>query len=163
MDLKAINHILMNCYTYKKPEVITHNIRKVVGDGVLLVEDDVHKRQRRIMNPAFGPLQIRELTVTFLEKAIRLRDIWMARANANNGEARVDALSWLCKTALDVIGEAGFGYNLEALSEDPNHQNELSQAFAGIFKVGVRAKFSTFVAMLRPEFPLLRFLVAGGP
>lgn len=84
----------------------------------------------------------------------------MARANANNGEARVDALSWLCKTALDVIGEAGFGYNLEALSEDPNHQNELSQAFAGIFKVGVRAKFSTFVAMLRPEFPLLRFLPA---
>ncbi|KAJ3573312.1 hypothetical protein NP233_g2500 [Leucocoprinus birnbaumii] len=162
LDLKAINHILMNCYTYKKPDFITHSIRRVVGDGILFVEDDVHKKQRRVMNPAFGPMYLRELMPIFIEKAIRLRDIWIAQAKVNGGEARIDGLSWLCKTALDVIGEAGFGYDLEALSEDLGHENELSQAFSRIFRVGAGATLSTFIAILRGKFPILRFLPADG-
>jgi hypothetical protein len=30
----------------------------------------------------------------------------------NDGEAKVDALSWLSKTALDVVGEAGESRNV---------------------------------------------------
>ncbi|KAF9453671.1 cytochrome P450 [Macrolepiota fuliginosa MF-IS2] len=156
-DLKAINHILMNNYIYQKPEAATYNLRRVLGEGVLLTEMDVHKNQRKILNPAFGPLQIRELTAIFIEKAVQLRDTWTSEMKDGDGEAKVDALSWLSRTTLDVIGKAGFGYDFGALSEDPDHRNELAEAFATMFKVGSRLNF---VALLRGVFPILRFLRA---
>lgn len=78
------------------------------------------------MNPAFGPLQVRELTSVFIAKSqevreditastviitpIRqLRDMWTDEiAKAGTTEpARIDALSWLGRTTLDIIGLAG--------------------------------------------------------
>ncbi|KAJ3573306.1 hypothetical protein NP233_g2502 [Leucocoprinus birnbaumii] len=156
-DLKAINHILMNSYTYQKPEAATYSLRRSLGEGVLLAEGDAHKNQRRVLNPAFGPLQIRELTVTFFEKAIQLRDAWAAKLQTGDGTARVDALSWLSKATLDIIGEAGFGYDFGSLTEDPNHRSELGEAFEIMFKVGTRP---SLLALLRGLIPILRVLPA---
>ena len=44
-DLKALHHILMNSYTYQKPEWFRYRIEEVVGKGLLTVEEDTHKRQ----------------------------------------------------------------------------------------------------------------------
>lgn len=158
LDLKAINHVLMNSYLYQKPKDLLYNLEIVVGKGVLIVEEDAHKNQRRALNPAFGPIQIRELTPIFIENAIRLRDIWASKIKEGSGEARVDALSWLGRTALEVIGEAGFGYKFGALSEDPNHRDELSQAFATMFKVG---RGVNLIALLRGPIPILRYFQTG--
>ncbi|KXN91970.1 hypothetical protein AN958_11030 [Leucoagaricus sp. SymC.cos] len=152
-DLKAINHILMNNYTYQKPERATYGLKRVLGEGLLLTEGDIHKNQ----NPAFGPLQIRELTGTFIEKSIQLRDVLESKLKLGDGEARIDALSWLSKTTLDVIGETGFGYNFGSLSGVPNHRNELAEAFATLFQVRGRPNL---VGLLRGVFPVLRFLQA---
>jgi hypothetical protein len=46
-DLKAINHILMNSYTYQKPEFFRFRIEEIVGKGVVVVEGDTHKHQVR--------------------------------------------------------------------------------------------------------------------
>jgi cytochrome P450 len=40
--------------------------------GMLSVEDDEHKHQRRILNPAFGPVQMRPLTGAFVLKAFEV-------------------------------------------------------------------------------------------
>jgi hypothetical protein len=50
----------------------------------------------------------------------------------------------------------GFGYEFGSLSEDPNHKNELAEAFAAMFKVGSRI---SLVGLFRGLFPLLRVLV----
>ncbi|GLB35548.1 putative cytochrome p450 [Lyophyllum shimeji] len=153
-DTKALNHILMHSDIYEKPDVARYNLSRVLGEGVLVVEGDKHRQQRKVMNPAFGPSQVRELTEIFFAKAIQLRDIWAAD-NANQGGAsRVDALSWLSRTTLDVIGLAGFNYNFNALSEDPG-QNELNAAFSVMFKAGIKL---SLIPLLRGWFPLLRFL-----
>jgi hypothetical protein len=39
--------------------------------------------------------------------AVQLRDIWAAQAANAGGIARVEALSWLSKATLDIIGLAG--------------------------------------------------------
>jgi len=155
-DLKALNHIFANNYDYQKPEWSTYNIKRILGEGLLLVEGDVHKHQRRVLNPAFGPQQIRELTETFIEKSIQLRDIWMSQvAESTSGVQTIDALSWLSRTTLDIIGLAGFNYKFDALT-DPD-RNELNKAFAIMFKAGTSLSVIPF---LRAMFSFLRFLPA---
>jgi hypothetical protein len=38
---------------------------------------------------------------------MKLRDIWVAESASQGGIGRIDTLSWLTKTTLDVIGIAG--------------------------------------------------------
>ena len=45
MDTKAVNHILMNNYTYQKPSHAKYNLTTIVGGGVLVAEEDMHRRQ----------------------------------------------------------------------------------------------------------------------
>jgi cytochrome P450 len=44
-----------------------------LAKGLLLAEGLEHRRQRRVMNPAFGPSQIRDLTGIFISKANEVR------------------------------------------------------------------------------------------
>lgn len=157
-DVKALNHILMNSYTYQKPEATRYNLSQILGAGVLVVEEDKHKQQRKIMNPAFGAAQIRELTEIFIEKSTELRDIWDAESTKQGGTGRIDVLSWLSKMTLDVIGLAGFNYKFDALKGDAN-KNELNEAFSTIFRSRTRMNM---LFMLRGLFPPLRFIRAEG-
>ena len=49
MDTKAITHILMNHYIYQKPEIARFNLSQLLGEGVLVTEEDKHKAQRKVM------------------------------------------------------------------------------------------------------------------
>ncbi|KAF4578374.1 hypothetical protein EYR36_000181 [Pleurotus pulmonarius] len=151
-DPKAVNHILMHPDVYQKPAANRHALASILGEGSLLVvEGGKHKAQRKTMNPAFGLIQTRYLTEIFIEKAIELRDVWASQIG-ENGSAQIDALSWMSRTALDVIGLAGFNYKFDALIGEPN---ELSQAFSTVFQSGV--KFEIF-SLLQNFFPPLRLI-----
>ncbi|KAF8953061.1 cytochrome P450 [Flammula alnicola] len=152
LDTKAINHVLMNNYIYQKREQSRYNLRKILGNGLLVAEADKHKQQRRIMNPAFGAAQIRGLTEIFVQKSIQLRDIWEEESNKEGTNGRVEVLSWLSKMTLDVIGLAGFNYKFDALSGE---KNELNEAFTAIFRYRTRR---SIIPTLRGMFPVLRFL-----
>ncbi|KAJ6577019.1 cytochrome P450 [Mycena vulgaris] len=131
-DTKALNHILNNDSLYQKGPVATKILTHFLGNGLLTAEMDEHKRQRKILNPAFGVAQIRELTGIFNEKSMQLRDIWMRQIADDSGSSRVDVLAWLRKMTLDVIGQAGFNYQFNAM-EPKGHPNELDQAFTHLF------------------------------
>lgn len=154
MDTKALNHILMNTDIYQKPEITRYNMARILGAGVLVVEGDKHKYQRKVMNPAFGPSQVRELTEIFVAKSIELRDIWAAENAREGGTSQIDALSWLSRATLDIIGLAGFNYHFDALSGDPE-KNELNEAFATMFKAGTKM---SVIPLIRSFVPFLRFL-----
>ncbi|KAG6820052.1 hypothetical protein H0H93_006067 [Arthromyces matolae] len=153
-DTKAINHILMNTQIYEKAPAARYNLGRLLGNGVLVVEGEKHKHQRKVMNPAFGPTQVRELTAIFVNKAIELRDVWLAEIERQGSEAHVDGLSWLSRATLDIIGLAGFKYKFDALTESPE-KNELNAAFATMFQGGTKV---TMIPMLRTYIPALRFL-----
>ncbi|PPQ72757.1 hypothetical protein CVT24_012797 [Panaeolus cyanescens] len=155
-DTKAINHILMNNYIYQKPGAARYQLSQILGSGVLVVEEDKHKQQRRIMNPAFGAAQIREMTDIFVEKAIELRDLWLKESAKEGGKGRIDVLSWLSRMTLDVIGLAGFNYRFNALTTDPE-KNELNRAFSTIFRAGTALNV---IPIIRGMFPALRWLPA---
>ncbi|KZW00396.1 cytochrome P450 [Exidia glandulosa HHB12029] len=151
-DTRAIGHILNNTQVWVKPELMRNSLAAILGEGVLFTEGEQHRKQRRIMNPAFGIAQTRELTDIFLEKSAELRDVWRAKVAEGGGSAEVDALSWLSKATLDIIGLAGFDYHFNALKDQ---SNELSDAFGAVFSTSQQFRLLNF---LRNVIPVLRWL-----
>ncbi|KAJ7494426.1 cytochrome P450 [Mycena galericulata] len=154
-DTKALNHFLTNTNIYHKPATTRYNLGRIVGPGVLVAEGDQHRLQRKIMNPAFGAPQVRELTEIFVNKSLELRDIWAVQAAHAGGAARVDALSWLSKATIDIIGLAGFNYDFKALSSMDSESTEFGAAFSAIFKAGT---MQTPFRVLQMFFPPLRLI-----
>ncbi|EEB90477.1 hypothetical protein MPER_11312, partial [Moniliophthora perniciosa FA553] len=82
-----------------------------------------------------------------------LRDVWKSQVNeAENGEARLDALSWLSRMTLDVIGLAGFNYTFSSLSGKPT---ELNEAFKTLFSQTSRI---SLWRLLQGGLPILRLI-----
>ncbi|KAJ7750274.1 cytochrome P450 [Mycena metata] len=153
VDPKALNHFLSNTHIYQKGERERKLLARILGPGILIAEGDVHRQQRKIMNPAFGAPQIRELTEVFVKKSIELRDIWASQI-PQSGTARIDVLQWLTKVTLDIIGLAGFNYNFDSLSS--TKQSELAEAFHTVFQSGTALGPIRILQMWLPIFRLIR-------
>ncbi|KAJ7081387.1 cytochrome P450 [Mycena belliarum] len=168
-DPAAVAHILGNAYDYPKPDFVRDSLATMAAghDGLLTVEGDAHRRQRKILTPAFSSSHIKSLTPIFWDKATQLRDIWLAAADeaadanasadststnpsAFPGYARVDVLMWLGRATLDAIGLAGFGYHFNSLT---GASDELAHAFGVIFSTARRFRVMT---ILQVWFPFLR-------
>jgi hypothetical protein len=54
----------MNCYIYQKPEGVRYSLGRILGDGVLIVEEDKHKQQVYL---PFGNLSLILFTVLSAE------------------------------------------------------------------------------------------------
>ncbi|OCH91130.1 cytochrome P450 [Obba rivulosa] len=241
-DRVAVAHIMGHAYEYPKPDFITDTLANMAAgtEGLLTVDGRVHRKQRKILTPAFSSSNVKHLTPIFWAKAVELRDIWMSflRPNAahetsapsssksarystgksqalpstpsstistsiqpnlsstvsSGSHARlripdtipksgkedvfspdtpvtssssptltVDVLRWFARATLDIIGEAGFGYQFSSLAaaarsdqgEGTQAENELARAFAVIFDAAHQFHIMT---ILRIWFPILRVL-----
>ncbi|KAK7016080.1 cytochrome P450 [Favolaschia claudopus] len=158
-DTKAIQHVLSNNYIYQKSESGRWLLSRLGGPGVLVVEEDEHKslKQRKIMNPAFGPVHLRALTELFIEKSKQLRDVWAAKAVENGGVANINVIPEFSTAALDIIGKAGFNYDFNAVgTADSGYgiRDELHEAFTKVSALGDVQK--SFLGVLKLMVPSLR-------
>ncbi|KEP46385.1 cytochrome P450 family protein [Rhizoctonia solani 123E] len=95
-DTRALTYIMTQTDTFPKPDMVRQGLANVLGYGLLSAEGDIHKRQRRIMSPSFGPAQIRELVPIFWNKANKLRDIWLDILK-ESPDGTINVLSWLSR------------------------------------------------------------------
>ncbi|KAG9013822.1 hypothetical protein FRB94_000802 [Tulasnella sp. JGI-2019a] len=127
IDLKALAFIYNQPLMFSKPPFLINVARSLVGDGLLTVEGLVHRKQRKVMNPAFSMAHIRELTPLMTRHAKDLKDIWLDTVSkSTSGTAEIEVSEWLNRAALNIIGDAGFGYQFNALHDS---SNELAMAF----------------------------------
>ncbi|VDB87090.1 unnamed protein product [Peniophora sp. CBMAI 1063] len=132
-DTRAVSHVLTNSDVYQKPRSNTRSLMHTLGPGILTVEGDTHRKQRRTLNPAFGLAHLRELTTIFDDKAIQLRDILLSKiSNGGSTSAEVNIVPLLHKCTLDIIGMAGFEYDFGVL-ERSDSPNELNDAMRKMF------------------------------
>jgi cytochrome P450 len=96
----------LNSPNYIKPPRASHFIRILIGDGIITAEYDEHKRQRRILTPAFGVSHIREITPHFWTKANQLTEEWRPLVESKPEEG-IDVMKWMNRATLDIIGLAG--------------------------------------------------------
>ena len=76
----------------------------------------MHKRQRRVATPAFSIQNMRALVPVTFQKAVELKNRWMAliaevqagpEREKWQGGARLDVCHWVSRATFDVIGLAG--------------------------------------------------------
>lgn len=128
-DLNALGYLQRNPDLFIKPPTQTRMLKRLAGDGVLMAEFHDHRRQRRILNPAFSPAAVREMMPTFYMKAYELRDRLAGIIEEDTkrdaaptppkpedvvpGARKIDMGKFLTELAFDVIGVAGFDYNFK--------------------------------------------------
>jgi len=102
----AIQHILNNWTIYVKPERSRRALRNILGDGLLTAEGEMHRRQRKVLNPAFATGYVRDVTPIFAEKANDLADLILEDAKLQNLEG-VEVFHFLSRCTMDIMGAAG--------------------------------------------------------
>ncbi|KAI9443070.1 cytochrome P450 [Lactarius indigo] len=83
-DPLALAYILGHAYDFPRPDFLMEALAEAGAgrEGLLTVQGDVHRRQRRILNQAFSPSHIKSIIPIFREKAERLHDIFIQIADA---------------------------------------------------------------------------------
>lgn len=93
---------------------------KILGAGLILVEGDVHKFQRKNVLPSFQLKHIKELYPVFWGKSRGLVEgIEKELAASGNPEDHVVEFGeWATRVTLDIIGLAGMGRDFNAVRND---------------------------------------------
>lgn len=73
-DRKAIQYILVQATeVYPKAWQSRQFLTRLLGEGVAITEGEQHKRQRKVINPAFSPAALRQLSPIFNSKAAEVQ------------------------------------------------------------------------------------------
>ncbi|WOO86283.1 Cytochrome P450 monooxygenase FUM15 [Vanrija pseudolonga] len=179
-DLTTINYVLKNGYDFVKVPASARVLNNLLGAGLITAEGATHRRQRRVLNPAFGPVQIKNLMPEFWNKAYELDKIW-AQLIASGGDPaaaglapndgptvtppndvdkaaqgtdglKFETLRWFNRFALDVLGIAGMNVELGSLH---NVDNELARAYKAM---ATQQPQITPWIMIEMLFPILRYI-----
>lgn len=144
----ALTEVLTTkCYHFKKPRFVREQLRQVLGVGILLVEGDEHRAQRKTLQPAFAFRHVKDLYAVMWDVA-REAASCMTGQTSSQGQAVVNIADWASRATLDIIGIAGMGHDFGA-TRDP--RNRLHQTYKLILTSGRSA--ATFLAILRVFLP----------
>ncbi|KAG8996465.1 hypothetical protein FRB94_008261 [Tulasnella sp. JGI-2019a] len=158
VDTTAMSFIFNRPLDFPKSRNIQNLVKNLFGAGLLVVEGFEHKRQRKVLNPVFSAMAMKDISPMLMRVAHELRDEWkkvLLGSTSASGFTEIDVLSWFGRATLDMIGLAGFGYKFNSLQDSTNELatafNELSQSMSVIKIMG----------MLTTYVPLLRHLPIG--
>ena len=96
--------------------------RRFLGEGLLTSEGDLHRRQRRLAQPAFHKQRINSYADVMAEYAARARDRW------DNGET-LDIHREMMQVTLGIVGKTLFGADVESEAQ------EIGEALNAIMKL----------------------------
>jgi cytochrome P450 len=117
-DPSSLADVLVHrSYDFEKPSEIRKFLRLILGDGLIMVEGDEHKFQRKHLTPAFSFRHIKDLYPIFWSKSADLTGRVAAEIYENpeptssvksrHREGVVEVNHWATKVTMDVIGVAG--------------------------------------------------------
>ncbi|CAB4478310.1 cytochrome P450 [Rhizophagus irregularis] len=123
-DITIVQDVLINnTYDYVKPMNIISDAVAFIGRGLALSEGEDHKRQRKMMNPAFTHSNIKKMLPTITQMSSKL--ISVIEDKINLGESNIILTPYISQATLDIIGLVGFNYEFNSLKSP----NELADAY----------------------------------
>ncbi|KND93225.1 Cytochrome P450 3A9 [Tolypocladium ophioglossoides CBS 100239] len=150
-DPEAISYVLNNGQTYVRAQAQMRDTRLVFGDGLVAVDGEQHRRQRKVIGPAFTAVAVEGMASVFYEKAQVLADVWAQKLRNTAGQEtrrmEINAYREFEALSLDIIGAAGFQYDFRMLN---GQQSELNDVFVNVTK---SAATGSVYASLRSHFP----------
>ncbi|KAH7074210.1 cytochrome P450 [Paraphoma chrysanthemicola] len=145
---KALGEVLVQRnYDFVKPERIRNGLGRLLGVGILIAEGDEHKRQRKMLMPAFSFRHIKDLYPIFWNKTREMTDRMSETIKgSSDGSTVIEIREWASRATLDIIGLAGCGQDFDSLA---NPDNELNQTYKSIFSSNRGAQIvQLFLGML---------------
>ncbi|TCD69766.1 cytochrome P450-dit2 [Steccherinum ochraceum] len=107
-DPAALQHIFAKePHSFEEPGWVIDSNQILLGPGVGTTVGDAHRKQRRMLGPAFSTENMRHLTPVFYAVVKRLTDAIEAEIQDEAGE--VNILGWMNRAALEMIGQGGLG------------------------------------------------------
>ncbi|KAI8608133.1 cytochrome P450 [Chytriomyces sp. MP71] len=157
----GLRHIFgTHASNYGKDQTGFALLNKVLGKGLLTVEDAAHKHQRAIINPVFRVKHLHSLLPVFTASGFELCDTWVQHLDASaNGMYQFELSEEMSKPTLDVIGRAGFGYEFNATAEGQSPLYEEYKIVLSRFNIG-EAIIGTFAPFLNYLIPARRRALA---
>ncbi|KAG7087217.1 hypothetical protein E1B28_013198 [Marasmius oreades] len=164
----ASNILVKEHHIYEETSIFLVSNTLIHGPGLLSTIGSAHSRQRRLMNPVFSTGNMRHLTPVFHKVTSELLNLLLPAVE--QGPREIDMNDWLGRLALDAIGQAGFGYNFNALSDTSPYSKAVKEFFPlyaqmqlflpllpWLTKIGP-PRFRRFVAERLPSTPLHNLL-----
>uniref|UniRef100_A0A1D1YAW8 Cytochrome P450 3A21 n=1 Tax=Anthurium amnicola TaxID=1678845 RepID=A0A1D1YAW8_9ARAE len=122
-----------------------------IGNGLVLAEGDDHKRQKKMMSPAFFHSNIKEMIPTFIHVTSTLKGL--IENEVKLGKPDINFTPLITKTTLDIIGLVGFSYEFNSLTSS----NELAEAYNSVLNRPISTLRIT-ITLLGSYIPILREL-----
>ncbi|KAI0761511.1 cytochrome P450 [Trametes elegans] len=118
-DPVALHSIIVkDQYVYEEAAWFIKSNRLNFGPGLLATLGDHHKKQRKLLNPVFSVAHMRRMVPIFNKVGHQLQKGIEERVVRTQGSVELDMLSWMGRTALELIGQAGLGYSFDPLVAD---------------------------------------------
>ncbi|KAI0669528.1 cytochrome P450 [Trametes maxima] len=118
-DPKALQYIFQTSgYNFpKQPE--RRILSRLIGDmGLTWAEGNVHKRQRKVMLPAFGSPESKALLPVFRHYAEQVTLKWKdLLTGLSERSVKLNIHEYIAPATLEAIGEAAFDYKLGVLED----------------------------------------------
>ncbi|TDL22548.1 cytochrome P450 [Rickenella mellea] len=159
-DPRALHSIVIKDQDiFEEANMLIQCHRLTLGYGLLGMLGEHHKRQRKMLNPVFNTKFMRQFTPLFYSITYKLRDKLATKVEPEG--SKIDMLAWMSQVALELIGQAGFGYSFEVIDEST--RNEYAECFREliptVFTLQAYLQFIPFLVKLGP--PALRRFIVG--
>lgn len=157
---KALSEILVgHPYDFEKPFELRTFLRRVLGDGLIIVEGDVHRFQRKNVMPVFSFRHLKELYPMMWAKAVALTQTVAAEIREQPGssiekngvtsiQGPLEINHWANKVTMDIIGVAALGREFHALQND---DDELVRTYEEILEPTAERLFYFGMQVLCPQ------------
>jgi cytochrome P450 len=128
---------------------------------------ETHRRQRKVINPAFAGDHVKRLVSPFWAKGVELCRLLKREETRMKGKGGYNVVEALTRTTLDIIGLAGstplvslsnvvaFGYDIGSLKDE---NNPIALAYFTIFDTSPETLFCVLLVALFPLFEKFPFL-----
>ncbi|EKM75570.1 hypothetical protein AGABI1DRAFT_132109 [Agaricus bisporus var. burnettii JB137-S8] len=145
-DPKALHHILVKDSQFY--EMSTGRNKAYMGEGLVGVSGEQHRKQRKLMTAVFSTKHVREMIPLFYEVTDRLCST--LKSKLHDGPQEVDIHNWLTRTALELIGQCGMDCSFDSLSGEGTHH-----PCAKAIKQFLPLASGSFGFVLNPLFPYI--------
>ncbi|KAI0754283.1 cytochrome P450 [Daedaleopsis nitida] len=111
------NIVVKDQYIYEETGFFIKSFRLLLGPGLLGTLGEHHRKQRKMLNPVFSTTHMRRMNSIFNDIGHKLQTAIEQQLKGHEGPVELDMHSWISRTALELIGQAGLGYSFDPLVE----------------------------------------------
>lgn len=155
-DPRALQSVVVKDQdAFEETSVFIETNKIIFGPGLVATTGEQHKRQRKIVSPIFSTSQLKSLVPVFYTIAEKLAEVLSGQASAAQtgefgGRSILDMSEWMCRVALEMVGQGVLGHSFDPLDSPQNnpYTAAIKELIPTIFSLALLRQFAPFFARL---------------